>query len=312
MTEQQNTDKENQKKPSINTRSVNFSLSGNKCNVTSDIVYLLPMDKSLYEPEFKNQFFNNVIDSKQEIESYTPDKCPLCEEKMNRYDICSLEEYNLYSCVECGSLLFDPPITRNIIDNFYSYLDPEIVHHPAYKRLIEKYKKLFRKIFPRSKGKTLLNVDSRLGYATEAAKSLEFKTIKGIDRYDFYTDFQKNNFGEKFFETKTIEEYISQDGEPADVVLSIESLCFQPNIDEYISNLAKVTKKGGTLYIEEVDGNSIFLPSDLSRWFYIQPPIKCNFISKEALYILLKKHGFKVRKKLFNFNYKMRVIARKL
>lgn len=306
MEEQVNTKKSAQK---LNVNSVSFKFSVDKYSIDAETADILIAKSSLYEEPPVPPTPPTPPAPLETLPSGTPDICPLCGKDMERHDICELEDYDVYNCMSCGSILFDPPIHEGFIDNFYSEIAPETVHRPNHKKVIEKYKKLFAKIFPRTKGKTLIDVDSTQGYVVEAAKGLNFKTVKGIDKYDFHTSFQKENFGEKFFETVSLDEYVSENREQADIVTSIENLCMQPNIDRYIENLAKITKSGGTLYIEEVDGNSYFLPTDLTRWNYMFPPITCNFISKDALYSLLNKHGFKVKKKLLNWGYMMKIIA---
>lgn len=299
--------KEENNKKTPNIKAVDFGFSYNNYAINEKTLNILPAqstdytDGSLKRPVPPSGAFP--------LQPGVADTCSMCGEKMDAHIICELEEYNVYNCTKCGSILFDPAISRDYIDNFYSELQPETIHSTNHAKIIEKLRNTFTKIFPKTKGKSFLNVGAAQGYAVEAAKPLNFATIKGIDRYDFHTSFQKENYGEKFFETSSIEEYVAEGREPADVVVSIENLCQQPNVDSYIEHLAKVTKPGGTLYIEEVDGNSYFLPTDLSRWDYMLPPITCNFISKEALYKLLNKHGFKVKKKLLNWGFIMKIVA---
>lgn len=239
------------------------------------------------------------------------DQCPSCLKKLQKYEMGYFDEYEIFSCQNCGSVFLDPPISRGTIDKFYSDLDPEVIHIANHIRRVKDLSKTLLKICDNPKEKTILNVNCMQGYAVAAAKEAGFKEIKGIERYDFYVDFAKKNYGKDYFEAVTVEEYIERE-EQHDVVVSIESFCMQTDVDKHLETISKTVKLGGLLYIEEIDGNSHFLPNDLTRWAYMEPPITTNFISEKALRILLEKHGFKIKKKFFNWGVMLKLVAVKV
>jgi|GEM_PF-1250255 len=282
-------------------------MSQNKLNKQTD-------DKNLenkVDGNVKVEPASNSGNSGVETRLHTPDICPACHNKMQRYNMGSLEAYDIYSCQLCGSLFLDPPVQRRDVDNFYSDLDPEVVHIANHEKRIKALRKLIDKIVVKPEGKTFLSINTLQGYAVEAAKDFRFKEIRGIDRYDFFVDFAKRNYGEKYFEAISVEEYAER-GETANIVVSIESFSTQVDTEKHMQAIAKIMKPGSILYIEEVDGNSHFLPNDLTRWAYLQPPITTNFISEKAMRSLLERNGFKVKKKFFNWGIMMKLVAVKV
>ncbi len=240
---------------------------------------------------------------------YTPDLCPVCKEKMNRFELGNYEDlYDLYSCVSCGSVFLDPPITQSDIDNFYSEVDVDITHIANYQKTITKLEKIFKKYIPNISNKDFLSVGTSQGYDVAAAKNLGFKSVKGVSRYEFYTEFAQKNYGEEYFECVSPEKY-AEEGNTADVVVAIENFCQLANIEDRMKAISKMVRPGGILYIEEVDGNSHFLPGDLTRWSYFVPPLTVNFVSQNGMIDMLEKNGFTVKKKLWNWGYMMKIIA---
>ncbi len=256
---------------------------------------------------------------KEEVEAETkgfklPDpikNCPICGIEIDKYELGELGEFKYVSCKKCGSVMADPRVTQEEIDQFFADVQPEMVHMISYEKIIDNFKKEITKKFPNREGKKFLDLASRQGYSVIAAKELGFASVKGIDPYEFATEFSHKHYDKDLFEHITVVDYAKR-GETADVVLCLNNLCEQPEVEEYIEALSKIVTKGGKVYFEEPDGNSFFLPRRFEAWDVLDPPINSIFVSRSGLKALLKKHGFKVTKRFFSWGVMDRFIATKV
>ena len=241
------------------------------------------------------------------------EKCPVCFSTINKFAMGEKNDYKLIACQACGSVMTDPVLTQTELDTFFGDIQPEIVHISNYEKLIEDLKKTLKNIVPNPAGKRFLDISCRQGYALAAAKEYGFKKIKGIDPHEFFISFAKAKYNPDTFEHISVQDYAAAENmEQADVVFSIESFCEQPDLESYMAALAKIVARGGLLYINEPDGNSIFLPRNFLKWVFADPPINFIYLSKAGMIKLLARHGFKVQKNFFVWRPFMRLVAVKV
>jgi len=238
------------------------------------------------------------------------DNCPICLSPLVKYDMGEKNGYSFISCPSCGSVMTDPLITKDEINNLFAEIEPKITHAANSETITGNFRKIIKKIVPEPSSKSFIDISSRQGYAVRAAKELGFKKVKGLDSHEFFTSFSKDNYKAKDFENISVQNYVArEDMEQADVVFSIENFSEEVDLESYVEALSKIINKGGILYIQEVDGNSSSLPRKFNRWAYADPPFNFRYISKKGLKILLARHGFKIKKSIFTWGYFMRLVA---
>lgn len=240
--------------------------------------------------------------------SDTTKNCRICQAAFEPYDMGMKNDYKLAACKNCGSVFAEPWPTKDELETLYGDIQPEIVHVPNPEAQIAAMKQLMLKLELPVAGKRFLDIGSRQGYAVMAAKELGYKEVKGIDAHEFFTTFAKDKYPSALFENASVEDY-AQRGEQAEVVFSIENFCEQTDPDAYMAALAQIVPSKGILYIQEPDGNSIHLPSNFSRWRFVDPPFNFSYISEKGMRALLARHGFRVQRKLFTWGPQMRLIA---
>lgn len=233
--------------------------------------------------------------------------CRICLQPLNEYDMGEKNGYQLMACEYCGSIAVSPWPTQDDIDTFFGDIQPEIVHSPDHKIKIKTAVKLIRKVTDKFVGRRFLDVSCRQGYAVMAAKELGFQ-VKGIDNYDFFVTFAKDKYDADLFEHATVQEYAAK-GEQAEFIFCVESFCEQLDPEGYMEALSKIIAPGGTLYLQEPDGNSFHIPKKFSDWDYVDPLVNFSWISEKGMEMLLARHGFKIRKKFFTWGPFVRLIV---
>ncbi len=235
-------------------------------------------------------------------------KCRICHAPFKPYDMGEKNGYRLAACTACGSVLPNPWPTAAELETFYGDIQPEIVHMPNPEAQIAAMKRLFQKLELPVAGKRFLDVSSRQGYAVMAAKELGYKEIKGIDSHEFFTAFAKDKYPADLFEHASAADYAQRGGQ-AEIVVSFENFCEQPDPDAVVAALAKIVPARGLLYIQEPDGNSMHLPSTFTRWRFVDPPFNFVYVSEKGMRAMLARHGFRVQRKLFTWGPLMRLVA---
>jgi SAM-dependent methyltransferase len=233
--------------------------------------------------------------------------CRICKLPFHEYTMGEKNGFKLVACKSCGSVLAEPWPPQEELDRFFGDIQPEIVHLPDPQGEISRIKKLLGKITPGFAGKRFLDISCRQGYAVVAAKELGFQAM-GIDPHKFFIDFAKDKYDSHLFEHATAMDYAARGGQ-AEVVFSIESFCEQTDPEGAMAALSKILAPGGTLYLQEPDGNNFSLPKNFARWDFVDPPLNFVYISKKGMEILLARHGLKIKQSLFTWGPFMRLIV---
>ncbi|HYD19241.1 MAG TPA: class I SAM-dependent methyltransferase [Patescibacteria group bacterium] len=234
--------------------------------------------------------------------------CIICQKPFFPYPMGEKNGCILHSCKNCGSVMTEPLVTRDELDAYFASIDPQITHVPDPAREIIDMKDRIVKITPELKGKRFLDVAARQGYAIKAAH-LQGMKVFGIDSHDFFIRFAQEKYPPDLFKHSTVMDYAAEDPEKYDIVFALETFCEQPDPDAFVAGLSRLMKKGGLLYIEEVDGNSFNLPRNFANWTYVDPPLNFIYMSKKGMEAILNRHGFQIQKMFFTWRPLMRLIA---
>lgn len=233
--------------------------------------------------------------------------CRICKKPLYPQPMGEKNGYSLVACKSCGSVMVSPWIEQDELDQFFGDVQPEITHLPDPDAEIKTMVKNITAAAKGVSGKRFLDVSCRQGYGVMAAKQLGFDA-KGIDSHDFMIRFAQKEYDATLFEHVSAVDYAAT-GVKADVVFSLESLCEQPDPESFVAALAALTAPGGVVYMEEPDGNNFNLPRIFTKWALVEPPLNFLYISKRGLLLLLKRHGFRVKKIFFSWAPMTRLIA---
>jgi hypothetical protein len=236
------------------------------------------------------------------------DRCRVCRKPLVTYPMGEKNGFKLIACKPCGSVMVDPWMTQEELDAYFGQVQPQITHLPDPDEEIKTMEDRIRKVMRNPEGKRFLEVASRQGYGTLAAKQLGMNAL-GIDPHDFFAKFAQEVYNPELFKHTSVQEYAASDPPKADLVFAIETFCEQADLEGFTAGLARLVAPGGSIYIEEADGNNFNLPRNFTEWSYVEPPLNFVYLSKRGLTSLLARHGLHIQKMFFTWKPFMRLIA---
>jgi SAM-dependent methyltransferase len=236
--------------------------------------------------------------------------CIICGKSFPPVDMGEKNAFRFKACAACGSVTTDPAVTAGQLDDFYAQVAPVITHEPKHEKAISRIAKSIAKYETAPSGKIFLDINCNQGYGVAAARSLGFSSCTGITPYAFYADFARASYGEGDFLHVSAADYAAQ-GRTFDFILCTAGFCQAPDPAALATAITKMLKPGGMAYIDEPNGNSMWLPGKFSKWDFAQPPFNFIYPSFEGLKGLLKRNGLAVEKRRINLGPYMQMTVRK-
>lgn len=227
-------------------------------------------------------------------------KCPICLKDFSPYPMGEKNDFKLEACNACGSVMVRPWMTSEIREKYFGETEPQITHTPSPESDILRRKRMIEKAMPQPAGKKFLDICSQNGYAVMAAKELGMDA-HGIDEHEFFVDFARSKYGEDVFDNISAKDFAETHAGQFDFIICLEAFSLQINPDELAAALAKLLAPGGTIYIEEPDGNHWNLPGRFVLWPVAYPPINFVYPSKRGLINLLKRHNLVVTQQFWSW-----------
>lgn len=236
-------------------------------------------------------------------------QCRVCLKPLSSYPVGQKNSVHFIACKDCGSVMADPFPMQEQIDAFLDTLKPDPTHaaNPAGEMLY--VKKVIARLTKDRPGRRFLDVCCRQGYAVQAARELGFEA-QGIDAHEFFVQFARRHYGAEHFSHTTVADYAIT-GQQADVIFAAQSFCEQVDLETYAESLSKILSPKGVMYIDEPDGNSLWLSKNVDRWPFAAPPINFIYLSYVGLQSLLARHGLRLEKKKFFWTPFMRLVVTK-
>lgn len=238
-------------------------------------------------------------------------KCVVCHQAAGPfYPLGEKDGYRYDACRSCGSAHLSPFPDAGAIEKLMADIDPQAVHVPQPDRQISAIEKILKKSLPAPiPGKNrLLNINAMQGYATVAAGKLGYAAT-GLNTWAHLHDFATKHYSDASFALSSMQDYAATAGVQHDVILSVKSFGMQTDLDSYTQAIKTSLAPGGTLYIEEDDGNHLNTPRDINDWSVVEPPLTCTILSKKGMEKLLARHGLRIRKSYFTWAPYMRLLV---
>lgn len=205
--------------------------------------------------------------------------CRLCKKSKNIVYVTTKNNYQYFLCKNCRTLFLYPIPSQKEINNYYknfSYVDGMGNEKNIRKRARKILKKL--KIM-NTKGTTLLDIGSGLGYLIDEANKVNIKS-KGIEpskklfRYIDISNKIANCDFDEYFKTNKNDRF--------DFITLIHVIEHVPKPKEFLDKVATLLNKNGILYIETPNLDSHLFNAEKTNYTFLTPPEHLYIFSKRS------------------------------
>jgi 2-polyprenyl-3-methyl-5-hydroxy-6-metoxy-1,4-benzoquinol methylase len=210
-------------------------------------------------------------------------------------------EFKIYRCTHCKLLFNSPRLSDKDIaelynQNYYFFHRRDV---GELRRMLPMYQQTIGGLEPEMAVGRVLEIGSAKGYFLAVLKKLGW-TVFGIEISVAASQFAREKFGIPGF-AGTLEDYVAQkkfDTWPLVLALDVLEHVTQP--DDFVAQLNRVTKTGGTVIFMTPNGGAANIEILQADWSGFNP-FHIFIFSPENITRLLEKHGFAVQK-IFSYN----------
>lgn len=217
--------------------------------------------------------------------------------------------YNLLSCPDCCTMTVDPFPTAEQLAAFYLGYKGTSDYTTKKTSKVKRAKRRIKNLLRFTTGKRFLDIGCNYGFSVKAAQDLGLDAF-GIDIDETAVTASRAMFGEKCFETISVQDYAARGGK-ADIIYTSEVIEHVPDPDTFVKAIADILSQGGILYLTTPDSGHWHVPGKFPDWDQVMPPEHLTLFTRRGMAGLLKKHGLQVEKFFFAFKPGMQLIARK-
>lgn len=234
-------------------------------------------------------------------------ECPMCRAAEARY-FGNKNGYTLFRCGACGFLYLDPmPAAEDVARLYEGAAGAAIESYPKAasrrRRGFIKAAKFARYI----RGRDILDVGCGGGFVVDAMRCAGARAV-GIDPHGPSIDYARRTFPECEFHCGVAESFQTT-GRKFDFLYCSEVIEHVPDADSFTAALAELCRPGGFVFITTPDIGHWRVPKDLVSWDLVDPPQHVRYFTTESLRLLLERHGFALRRKIFKIKPGLQVLA---
>ncbi len=199
--------------------------------------------------------------------------------------------YNTFVCKKCGFMFSEMDIKEEELNHIYSnpidrfYVAQQKERQYAYKRILFQLKPLVI-----TKGATLLDVGCSYGFFMKLAEESGYK-VYGIELNRDANIYCKEKLNLKVF-CGGINQVVFSDNY-FDVITALEVIEHVQDLKGFITNVRRMLKPGGILYLVTPDRRSLSARL-LGRKWWSYRRMHINYFSKKTLLTFLKNNGFHI------------------
>jgi|TARA_Y100000389_G_C17463504_1_gene523588 2-polyprenyl-3-methyl-5-hydroxy-6-metoxy-1,4-benzoquinol methylase len=205
----------------------------------------------------------------------------------------------LSECTNCNFVLLNPRVKKNIVINSYkNNPDKEFVKHNKYrlKTFIFNFRRVLNFLsIDKKKNLRILDIGTGGGTFLLAAKQLGFKA-EGLEPNKWLVNYIKKNLNVAAYQG-TLESIKFK--KKFDLISFWDVFEHVVDLNKTLKICRKILKKDGQLLLNIPDHGSLARKILGNKWpFYLN--VHLYYFEKKTLNLLLKKHGFKFKKKLIH------------
>jgi SAM-dependent methyltransferase len=244
-------------------------------------------------------------------------ECPICNsEKVTLFTRTSDRHYgwhqlffDVYRCENCKSSFLQPMITDEDLFKLYPkdyYATTVTEKTPSkFKDVLIKFIEPLVRFYASDinifdfKGKVVLDVGVGDGESLIKLKS-KGAIVNGVEIRKDACD-KGNELGLNIFHGTLLEAKYSS--ECFDYIRSNHSFEHLTNPIETLQEIRRILKKGGTLFIGVPNNTGLMSKIFRKHWYYLGVPFHPYNYNVKSLSFLLSKHGFSVKRTIYNGNY---------
>ena len=213
--------------------------------------------------------------------------CPICKSH-DTFFFAEKKSYIFYRCVSCKSLYLTSIPPEKQLSTYYSrqfsYTDG-LVNETIIRRRSTIILTKLRHLSPYSG--SICDVGSGYGFFLDQAQKNGFKVL-GIEPSKQLVDYACSHFSIPSFKG-TLADYLHSDPKQFDIVTCIHVLEHITHPDIFISNLLRLVKPGGILFIETPNSDSHLLYAEKHNYTFLIPPEHVWLFSRYSFIYLLPK-----------------------
>ncbi|OUR78488.1 hypothetical protein A9Q83_07615 [Alphaproteobacteria bacterium 46_93_T64] len=230
--------------------------------------------------------------------------CAVCNTEKT-IDLVQQNNFFWQKCEECNYafLLPDYKVEDDLdvlsTDRGNAYID---FYGKKFKSKMKRARKRATSIKKHAKGKQVLDVGCNLGYFVEACRELNMQAL-GVEVSQPVVDQAKQYFPKSEFICDFLENIDFEDRR-FDVVYTSEVIEHVPDVNGFMSCIAKNMNKGGVLYLTTPELKRYKSNSETDGWENLHAPNHRQYFSKDNMVSFLEKHGFENIKFVRNWNFK--------
>lgn len=215
---------------------------------------------------------------------------------------------HIHACENCGFHHIFPMPNADALNHFYQNYGGNVGYAKKEKRKIQRTQKRLRRIARYVAGGTFLDVGANMGFAVQAAHCMGF-IASGIEIDSSAVAQASARYPHNQFIATRIEDFAPASA--FDLVHCTEVIEHVPDAHSFVLELARLTKKGGYLFLTTPDGGHWRVPKNFVQWPEVKPPEHVAWFTKKSLRHILESHGFEVVHFGWNLKPGLRVLARK-
>lgn len=236
--------------------------------------------------------------------------CQICAEGRHKL-FYERGEIRLFECQGCGLICLDPlPRPQEVAVIYHDQYDSSTT---GYFAKVEKKMRRSRQRVAQLKryvlGGRFLDIGCNGGFMVEAAREAGFETF-GVELDPVSIEYARKHYPNSTYFLGRIEDF-AKEKVGFDAVYCSEVIEHIPDLNSFVSAVARVMKPGAILYITTPDISHWRRPRNLESWDGFDPPAHCIYFSPANFKRLLAKHGLHVFRRQFAWKPGIKFFARK-
>ncbi len=217
--------------------------------------------------------------------------------------------YAFSRCADCAFVFLDPMPAADVLARQYTGDDGSISaeHYPKAESRFRRARIKVACFSRYIRGRDVLDIGCGGGFMVEAMRRRGARAT-GIDINAQAIAYAAQHYPECVFLCEDLAAFARR-AQMFDFVYSSEVMEHLSDINGFMAELARVTRRGAFVYITTPDIGHWRVPVDVTQWDVFSSPVHVQFFNARNIRILFARHGFDVRRKFFKLKPGLQVLA---